>query len=84
WGVGVVGSLHIGRVISWNGIVTYGAMAMGAPLGVLCYAWGGLRQKRNKRAGYQYRKNIAEIRAGGHIQVFNDIAKGFPPFDNAF
>ncbi|WP_411372809.1 AI-2E family transporter [Escherichia coli] len=27
WGVGVVGSLHIGRVISWNGIVTYGAMA---------------------------------------------------------
>lgn len=42
-GVGVVGSLHIGRVISWNGIVTYGAMAMGAPLGVLCYAWGGLQ-----------------------------------------
>ena len=42
WGVGVVGSLHIGRVISWNGIVTYGAMAMGAPLGVLCYSYIGL------------------------------------------
>ncbi|MBL5900074.1 MFS transporter [Lelliottia amnigena] len=42
WGVGVVGNAHIGRVISWNGIVTYGAMALGAPLGVLCYAWGGL------------------------------------------
>lgn len=42
WGVGVVGSMHIGRVISWNGIVTYGAMAIGAPLGVLFYAWGGL------------------------------------------
>lgn len=42
WGVGVVGSLHIGRVISWNGIVTYGAMAMGAPLGVVCYQYGGL------------------------------------------
>lgn len=42
WGVGVVGSLHIGRVISRNGIVTYGAMAMGAPLGVLCYSLIGL------------------------------------------
>ena len=39
---GVVGSLHIGRVISWNGIVTYGAMAMGASLGVLCYSLMGL------------------------------------------
>ncbi|WP_455818314.1 MFS transporter [Pseudomonas cerasi] len=42
WGVGVVGSLHIGRVISWNGIFTYGAMAIGAPLGVAIYHWGGL------------------------------------------
>ena len=42
WGVGVVGSLHIGRVISWNGIATYGAMALGAPLGVLCYHAIGL------------------------------------------
>lgn len=42
WGVGVVGSLHIGRVISWNGICTYGAMALGAPLGVAIYHWCGL------------------------------------------
>ncbi|MEX9253493.1 MFS transporter [Pseudenterobacter timonensis] len=42
WGVGVVGASHIGRVISWNGIVTYGAMALGAPLGVLCYRLSGL------------------------------------------
>ncbi|MFC0140790.1 MFS transporter [Erwinia mallotivora] len=42
WGVGVVGSLHIGRVISWNGIFTYGAMAIGAPVGVAIYRWGGL------------------------------------------
>ncbi|WP_052282888.1 MFS transporter [Kluyvera genomosp. 1] len=43
WGIGVVGAPHIGRVISWNGIVTYGAMAMGAPLGVLCYSYIGLQ-----------------------------------------
>jgi len=42
WGVGLVGSAHIGRVISWNGIFTYGAMAIGAPLGVAIYRWGGL------------------------------------------
>ncbi|EMV7409792.1 MFS transporter [Enterobacter soli] len=42
WGVGVVGAPHIGRVISWNGIVTYGAMAIGAPLGVVCFSFAGL------------------------------------------
>lgn len=42
WGVAKVGSLHIGRVISWNGIVTYGAMAIGAPLGVIIFRSGGL------------------------------------------
>ncbi|RLM31144.1 hypothetical protein BHG07_07205 [Brenneria salicis ATCC 15712 = DSM 30166] len=43
WGVGVVGSRHIGRVISWNGIATYGAMAIGAPLGVWLNHIGGLQ-----------------------------------------
>jgi len=34
WGILRVGSEHTAIVISWNGICTYGALALGAPLGV--------------------------------------------------
>jgi MFS family permease len=34
WGILKVGSDHTAIVISWNGICTYGALALGAPLGV--------------------------------------------------
>lgn len=41
WGIGRVGSAHTAKVISWSGICTYGALAIGAPLGVqLQTHWG--------------------------------------------
>lgn len=35
WGINMVGSTQSARVISWNGVATYLAMAIGAPLGVM-------------------------------------------------
>ncbi|MCY1415880.1 putative MFS-type transporter YhhS [compost metagenome] len=35
WGIGQLGPQHTARMISWNGIASYGAIALGAPLGVM-------------------------------------------------
>ena len=35
WGIARMGDSHQAKVISWNGVGSYGGMAVGAPLGVL-------------------------------------------------
>jgi len=42
WGIGRVGAENTAKVISWNGIASYGALAIGAPLGVLMVKQLGL------------------------------------------
>ena len=41
------------------------------------------RQERQERAGDQYAEHVAEVRAGGHLDVLDDVAKGHAPFDHA-
>jgi MFS family permease len=41
WGITSAGPRHTARVISYNGVATYGGLALGAPLGVvLDQSWG--------------------------------------------
>jgi MFS family permease len=42
WGIGRVGAANTAKVISWNGIASYGALAIGAPAGVLLVQYLGL------------------------------------------
>ena len=42
WGIASVGPSHTARVISFNGVSTYGGLAIGAPLGVLLEQYWGI------------------------------------------
>jgi MFS family permease len=42
WGIASAGPEHTAKVIAWNGVSTYGALALGAPLGVVMETHWGL------------------------------------------
>lgn len=42
WGIGLFGGEHAAKVISTNGICSYGGIALGAPLGILLVEYFGL------------------------------------------
>jgi MFS family permease len=42
WGIASTGHEHTAKVIAWNGVSTYGALALGAPLGVVMETHWGL------------------------------------------
>jgi len=42
WGISTVGGAHTAEVISWNGVASYGGIALGAPAGVILQRLEGL------------------------------------------
>lgn len=80
WAIGRVGSENTARVISWNGIASYGGVALGAPLGVLMVAQLGL---------WSLGGVIAVLAAGAfllaRLQIPSPIIQGTRlPFRNVF
>lgn len=43
WGVALFGPASMAEVLSWNGVASYGGIAIGAPIGVALMHAGGLR-----------------------------------------
>ncbi|MGA2851320.1 MAG: MFS transporter [Terracidiphilus sp.] len=84
WAITSAGSEHTAKVISYNGISTYGAMALGAPLGVIMdQRWGlGSIGLLTILVGafslaFAFRKSPVPVVAGEHLpfaHVFGRVA----------
>ncbi|HVJ08130.1 MAG TPA: MFS transporter [Acidisarcina sp.] len=85
WGMGRVGQEHTAEVISWSGIATYGALAIGAPVGVWVNGRFGLGSLAVlvlilSFAGYVLAAKIAAVRVikGESLTFQHVLGKVFP------
>lgn len=85
WAIGQLGAAHTARVISWNGIASYGALAIGAPLGVVLAehmgVWSiGLSILLVSGAGLAlaWRRVGAPIVAGERLPFIHVLGRVFP------
>ncbi|WP_236236400.1 MFS transporter [Pseudomonas faucium] len=85
WGIGRVGADNTAKVISWNGIASYGALAVGAPLGVLMVKSLGLWSMGASIIGLgaiglllAWPKRAAPIVSGVRLPFLRVLGKVFP------
>ncbi|MDY7068283.1 putative MFS-type transporter YhhS [Pseudomonas extremaustralis] len=85
WGIGRVGAANTAKVISWNGIASYGALAVGAPLGVLLVSHLGLWSMGVSiillavvGVALAWRKEPAPIVAGVRLPFMNVLGRVLP------
>ena len=85
WGIGRVGAANTAKVISWNGIASYGALAVGAPFGVWLVGQLGLWSMGVSiillailGLALAWPKTAAPIVAGERLPFMHVLGKVFP------
>jgi MFS family permease len=85
WGITSAGPQHTARVISYNGVATYGGLALGAPLGVvLDQQWGlgsiGLVTLAlgALSLAFAFRKEPVEVTPGEHLPFKHVLGRVTP------
>jgi len=85
WGITSAGPRHTAKVISYNGVATYGGLALGAPLGVVLDQRWGLNSigmltlvLGAVSLAFAYRKAPVPVTPGEHLPFANVLGKVAP------
>ena len=85
WGISAVGQENTAKVISFNGISTYGALALGAPLGVVLETHLGLASLgvltmavSGASVGFAISKQAVPVILGEHLPFQNVLGRVAP------